>query len=247
MGRLLVEEASPGYASEQFDGPRESHNLMRNSKMYRSALRKAFDKLMSQDDEIRYFLFNCWQLKPDLLESQGLSVLEQVLQGSPPCNLQEICSFMHVAFAISQSDLEGMTRGRRADYHAGVDMFGRILQSALDPTLSQKEEVYLYEKLADTMSEEFECALRWIKKRNGGSRFERYDTSPGYEDCVSIVDVASGGATFREFHPRPRATLQTSKSDFCKNNAGPMSISGFYQTVLFENLLRFTECKYLTV
>ncbi|KAF3929757.1 hypothetical protein ABW19_dt0202877 [Dactylella cylindrospora] len=80
-----------------------------------------------------------------------------------PNTIREVYSFLHVAYAISQADTAPTLKTSREEFYAGIKVFKQALsRGTLVPgSLNDRN---LFDDLARVMAEEFECAIRWIKR-----------------------------------------------------------------------------------
>ncbi|KAF3923072.1 hypothetical protein ABW20_dc0105661 [Dactylellina cionopaga] len=94
----------------------------------------------------------------------GMTVVDQILNEEVPTSLREVYCFLHVAYAISQS--ESLSPEKVNDFQAGLSVFRYCLPDIADipGTASERD---IFDEIASVMSEELEYALKWIKTWDG--------------------------------------------------------------------------------
>ncbi|KAK6527737.1 hypothetical protein TWF694_004717 [Orbilia ellipsospora] len=101
---------------------------------------------------------------------RGFDVLRNVMEGHCPADVHDIYVLLHVAYAVSQSELVEPLNGSSVEFWDGVQIFRNMLLPVPHFTGggSQRD---IFDRLVELMAEEFECAILWMRKNSCASMF----------------------------------------------------------------------------
>ncbi|KAF3914019.1 hypothetical protein ABW21_db0209667 [Orbilia brochopaga] len=144
--------------------------LYQTNEKFRSAATKAYNKLKraawsdAVSDDFRRFYRDLGDLE-DIFKA-GFDTLESFLGGGIPRSLKEMYSFLHVAYAMSQAELQTAPVLKDSEFAAGISIFKSCLPN--EPTAGgQLSEQDLFDEIVKIMWDELHDAMVWAKENLG--------------------------------------------------------------------------------
>ncbi|KAK6513925.1 hypothetical protein TWF506_008355 [Arthrobotrys conoides] len=141
-----------------------------------TAANKAYDKLIAgatrpnASNEFKQFVASLRSVS-DIIEV-GMDVVDMILAGDVPRSLKMVYCFLHVAYAISQSESLSPEKSNILEFQAGLSVFRSCLPAISDiPGMPSERDIF--DEIAFVMWEELEFALKWIETWDGNGALNK--------------------------------------------------------------------------
>ncbi|KAF3913494.1 hypothetical protein AA313_de0209543 [Arthrobotrys entomopaga] len=140
-----------------------------------TAANNAYDKLLagtkrpSASNEFKDFVASLGGVQ-DIIDV-GTTVLDQILTEEVPRSLKKVYCFLHVAYAISQSEPLS-EKATALEFQAGLSVF-RFCLPAVSEIPGMPSERDIFDEIANVMWEELEYALKWIETWDGNEALNK--------------------------------------------------------------------------
>ncbi|EPS45908.1 hypothetical protein H072_66 [Dactylellina haptotyla CBS 200.50] len=172
-----------------------------------AAANNAYDKLLagtkrpSASKEFKDFVASLGTVQ-DIVDV-GLHVVDQILNEEVPRSLNRVYCFLHVAYAISQSESSTPEKASSLEFQAGLSVF-RFCLPAISEIPGMPSERDLFDEICNVMWEELEFALKWIETWDGNEVLNKVGYSAneveGLKDfmrshCETVEENMTGGMT----------------------------------------------------
>ncbi|KAK6339616.1 hypothetical protein TWF718_009012 [Orbilia javanica] len=202
-----------------------------------TAANKAYDKLLagtlspSASNEFKEFVASLGGVS-DIIDV-GLDVVDMILAEEVPRSLKMVYCFLHVAYAISQSESLSPEKSNILEFQAGLSVFRSCLPETSEiPGVPSERDIF--DEIAFVMWEELEFALKWIETWDGNGALNKVgctvneveglkdfmrnhcEAEHEVEDTEMTIDpklLCLGGST-RERTPEGRETSSQSLSSW---------------------------------
>ncbi|EWC47264.1 hypothetical protein DRE_03383 [Drechslerella stenobrocha 248] len=162
-----------------------------------TAATKAYDKLLSgttrptASKEFREFVASLGSVE-DII-NVGMSVVDMILAEEVPRSLKMVYCFLHVAYAISQSESLSPEKANELEFQAGLSVLRSCLP-AFAVIAGMPSDRDIFDEIVNVMWEELEYALQWIKTWDGSEALNK----AGY-----LVNEVEGLKDFMRNHCSP--------------------------------------------
>lgn len=141
-----------------------------------TAANKAYDKLLAgtmrpnASNEFKEFVTSLGSVS-DII-AVGMDVVDMILAEEVPRSLKMVYCFLHVAYAISQSESLSPEKSNILEFQAGLSVFRSCLPatSEIPGTPSERD---IFDEIAFVMWEELEYALKWIETWDGNGALNK--------------------------------------------------------------------------
>ncbi|KAK6531691.1 hypothetical protein TWF694_002867 [Orbilia ellipsospora] len=140
-----------------------------------TAANNAYDKLLAgtkrpnASNEFKEFVASLGGVQ-DIVDV-GTTVLDQILAEEVPRSLKKVYCFLHVAYAISQSE-SSSEKATALEFQAGLSVF-RFCLPAVSEIPGMPSERDIFDEIANVMWEELEYALKWIETWDGNEALNK--------------------------------------------------------------------------
>ncbi|KAK6523721.1 hypothetical protein TWF281_001693 [Arthrobotrys megalospora] len=141
-----------------------------------TAANKAFDKLLAgtqrpnASKEFKEFVTSLGSVS-DIVDV-GMTVVDMILAEEVPRSLKMVYCFLHVAYAISQSESLSPEKSNILEFQAGLSVFRSCLP-AISEIPGMPSERDIFDEIAFIMWEELEFALKWIETWDGNGALNK--------------------------------------------------------------------------
>ncbi|KAF3921133.1 hypothetical protein ABW21_db0200917 [Orbilia brochopaga] len=143
---------------------------------FSTAASKAYDKLLAGSQrpqaskEFKEFVASLGTVE-DIVDV-GMAVVDMILAEEVPRSLKMVYCFLHVAYAISQSESSSPKRTTELGFQAGLSVFRSCLP-AFAEIAGMPSERDIFDEIANVMWEELEYALKWIETWDGNEALNK--------------------------------------------------------------------------
>ncbi|KAF3317777.1 hypothetical protein TWF173_009600 [Orbilia oligospora] len=141
-----------------------------------TAANKAYEKLQAgtmrtnASSEFKQFVASLRSVS-DIIEV-GMDVVDMILAGDVPRSLKMVYCFLHVAYAISQSESLSPEKSNILEFQAGLSVFRSCLPEISEiPGMPSERDIF--DEIASVMWEELEFALKWIETWDGNGALNK--------------------------------------------------------------------------
>ncbi|KAK6352452.1 hypothetical protein TWF730_009278 [Orbilia blumenaviensis] len=135
-----------------------------------TAANKAYDKLVAgtlrpnASNEFKEFVASLGSVSN--IVDVGMDVVDMILAEEVPRSLKMVYCFLHVAYAISQSESLSPEKSNILEFQAGLSVFRSCLPAVSEiPGMPSERDIF--DEIAFVMWEELEFALKWIETWDG--------------------------------------------------------------------------------
>ncbi|KAJ6258514.1 hypothetical protein Dda_6557 [Drechslerella dactyloides] len=141
-----------------------------------TAANKAYDKLLAgtrrpqASKEFKGFVASLGSVEN--IVDVGMAVVDMILAEEVPRSLKMVYCFLHVAYAISQSESSSPEKSNEFEFQAGLSVLRSCLP-AFAEIAGMPSERDIFDEIANVMWEELEYALKWIETWDGNEALNK--------------------------------------------------------------------------
>ncbi|KAK6337791.1 hypothetical protein TWF696_001270 [Orbilia brochopaga] len=141
-----------------------------------TAASNAYDKLLAgtqrpqASKEFKEFVESLGSVE-DIVDV-GMAVVDMILAEEVPRSLKMVYCFLHVAYAISQSESLSPQKTNELEFQAGLSVLRSCLP-AFAEIAGMPSERDIFDEIANIMWEELEYALKWIETWDGNEALNK--------------------------------------------------------------------------